>query len=221
MPRAQTMMMDVLAPTAAPASPRRISADRVRPPADPELPPYEYPGLGAMVRGDVQVWGEYLAGHTSHERVALKTAIRMALVYAGLRTALVHRLAYALARKRIPILPLILTNLNLSLHGFDMPAHVEVGARFFVPHPVGTVVTARRIGSGVTLVSAITIGMRNSSDFPVVGDAVYVGAGARILGEITIGDRAQIGANAVVLKDVPADHVAIGVPATLRPASRW
>jgi serine O-acetyltransferase len=113
---------------------------------------------------------------------------------------------------------MILTNLNLSLHGFDMPPHIEVGPRLFVPHPVGTVVTARRIGSGVTLVSAITIGMRNESDFPVIGDGVYVGAGARILGNITIGDRAQIGANAVVLKDVPADHVAVGVPATIRPA---
>jgi serine O-acetyltransferase len=59
--------------------------------------------------------------------------------------------------------------------------------------------------------------MRNGSDFPELGDDVYVGAGARILGEITVGDRAQIGANAVVLKDVPADHVAIGVPATIRP----
>jgi len=62
--------------------------------------------------------------------------------------------------------------------------------------------------------------MRKDADFPILGDEVYVGAGARILGAITIGDRAQIGANAVVLKDVPADHVAVGVPATVRPARR-
>jgi hypothetical protein len=99
----------------------------------------------------------------------------MVLVYAGLRTALLHRLAFAADRAWIPILPLILTNLNLSLHGFDMPAHIEVGPDFFVPHPVGTVVTAKRIGAGVTLVSAITIGMHKGSDFPALGDDVYVG----------------------------------------------
>jgi len=180
--------------------------------------PQPYPGLRALIWSDVQVWGELLAGKKSGERVSLKTAIRMALVYAGLRTALLQRLAFAADRARIPILPLVLSNLNLSLHGFDMPPHIEVGPRFYVPHPVGTVVTAKRVGAGVTLVSAITIGMRNGSDFPVLGDDVYVGAGARILGDITLGDRAQIGANAVVLKDVPADHVAIGVPATIRPA---
>ena len=180
--------------------------------------PQAYPGLRAMVRSDVQVWGEQLAGRKPGASVSLKTAIRMVLVYAGLRTALLHRLAFAADRAGVKIVPLILTNLNLSLHGFDMPAHIEVGPRFFVPHPVGTVVTAQRIGAGATLVSAITIGMRNGSDFPILGDDVYVGAGARILGEVTIGDRAQIGANAVVLKDVPADHVAIGVPARIRPA---
>jgi serine O-acetyltransferase len=181
--------------------------------------PKPYPGLRALIRGDIQVWGEQLAGKKLGEPVRLKTAIRMVLVYAGLRTALLHRLAFAADRAWIPVLPLILSNLNLTLHGFDMPSHIEVGPRFFVPHPVGTVVTAQRIGSGATLVSAITIGMRNGSDFPVLGDDVYVGAGARILGEVTVGDRAQIGANAVVLKDVPADHVAIGVPAKIRPAS--
>jgi serine O-acetyltransferase len=197
---------DVPSPADAPAS------------DDDELEPWAYPGLGALIRSDIQVWGEMFAFKRRDEPVRLLTAIRLILVYAGLRTALIHRLAYACHRAGIRIIPMILTNLNLSLHGFDMPPNIEIGPRFFVPHPVGTVVTARRIGASVTLVSAITIGMRKESDFPLLGDDVYVGAGARILGAITIGDRAQIGANAVVLKDVPADHVAIGVPATIRPA---
>lgn len=187
---------------------------------DDELPAWAYPGLRALIRSDIQVWGEMLAFKRRDEPVPTHTAIRLVLVYAGLRAAFLHRLAYATHRARIPFVPLILANLNLSLHGLDIPSHVEIGPRFYVPHPVGTVVTARRIGAGVTLVSAITIGMRKGDDFPVIGDGVYVGAGARVLGAITIGDRAQIGANAVVLKDVPADHVAIGVPATIRPSSR-
>jgi serine O-acetyltransferase len=183
-----------------------------------ELEPWDYPGCWALVRSDIQLWGEMFAWKRGGESIPLHTALRLVLVYAGLRTTLIHRLAYAAHRARVPIVPMILTNLNLSLHGFDIPPHIEVGPRLFVPHPVGTVVTARRIGGGVTLVSAITIGMRNESDFPVIEDGVYVGAGARILGAITVGERAQIGANAVVLKDVPADHVAIGVPAAIRPA---
>jgi serine O-acetyltransferase len=210
--------MDETARAAAPSLAGDSRAARMARAKASGLEEQPYPGLRALVRSDIQVWGEQIAGRKPGESVGLRTAIRMVLVYAGLRTALIQRLAFAADRVWIKIVPLILTNLNLSLHGFDMPSHIEVGPRFFVPHPVGTVVTARRIGAGVTLVSAITIGMRNGSDFPVLGDEVYVGAGARILGEVTIGDRAQIGANAVVLKDVPADHVAIGVPARIRPA---
>jgi serine O-acetyltransferase len=187
-------------------------------PSPAELPAWEYPGFWALVGSDIQVWGEMLAFKGQGEAVPLHTAIRLALVYPGLRATILHRLAYATHRARLPIVPMILTNLNLFLHGFDIPPHIEVGPRFYVPHPVGTVVTARRLGARVTLVSVVTIGMRNGSDFPVLEDDVYVGAGARVLGAITLGTRAQIGANAVVLKDVPADHIAIGVPATIRPA---
>jgi serine O-acetyltransferase len=176
-----------------------------------------YPGVRALIQSDIQVWGETFALTGRGESVRMLTAIRLILMFAGLRAALIHRLAYAAHRAKIRIVPMIPMNVNISLHGFDIPPNIEVGPRFFVPHPVGTVVMARRIGAGVTLVSAITIGMRKGSDFPVIGDDVYVGAGARILGEITIGNRAQIGANAVVLNDVPHDHVAMGVPAKMRP----
>jgi serine O-acetyltransferase len=76
---------------------------------------------------------------------------------------------------------------------------------------------AQRIGSDVTLVSNITIGMRHEQAFPTLGDRIYIGAGARILGQISIGNDASIGANAVVLEDVPDGCVAIGVPARVRP----
>lgn len=176
-----------------------------------------YPGLGALVRSDLDAWGELFAGLRAGQHVGAVAAIRMILFYAGLRAGLLHRLAHALHRRRIPVVPQLLANLNIAQHGFDIPPYVPVGARFYVPHPVGTVITAQRIGSGVTLVSGVTIGMRNGSDFPILGDGVYVGAGARILGDIVVGDRAQVGANAVVLKDVPPGHVAVGVPATIRP----
>jgi serine O-acetyltransferase len=144
------------------------------------------------------------------------SAVYLLFAFGGLRAAVLHRLAHAAHRQGIRLVPLFLTNLNFTLHGFDMPPGVPVGPRFYIPHPAGTVVTARRIGANVTLVSGVTIGMRNEPRFPVIGNDVYIGAGARVLGGITIGDRVQIGANAVVLRDVSSDSVAVGVPAIVR-----
>ncbi len=201
----------------APTAPRNeppLSSPRAAATAD-AAPGYS--GLRALVQGDLDIWGEFFAGVRPGQHTSLLAGARLALLYAGLRAVLVHRLAHELRRRRIRVVPMLLANLNISLHGFDIPPSVPVGPRCYVPHPVGTVITARRIGTGVTIVSGVTIGMRKGSDFPTIGNEVYIGAGARILGDITLGDRAQIGANAVVLKDVPADHSAVGVPATIRP----
>ena len=104
------------------------------------------------------------------------------------------------------------------LHGLDIPPSVPIGPGLYIPHPVGTVVMANHIGSHVTLVSCVTIGLRKEVAFPTLGDHVYVGAGARILGPINVGNNVTIGANAVVLRDVPDNSVAVGVPASIRPA---
>jgi serine O-acetyltransferase len=176
------------------------------------------PGLRALVASDLAVWAELYLCWPKGRPVTRLAALRLVGSYAGLRATLMHRLAHALYLRGVPIVPLILANLNITLHGFDAPPAIKIGPRFYVPHPVGTVVTAMQLGARVTLVSGVTIGMRKEPKFPTLGDDVYVGAGARILGEITIGDRVQIGANAVVVKDVPSDSVAVGVPATIRPA---
>src|SRR5205807_7133394 len=122
-------------------------------------------------------------------------------------------------RRRIRFLPMFLHRLNLTLHGLDIPPTVPFGPRAYIPHPVGTVVMAERIGSGVTLVSGVTLGMRNEHAFPSLGDNVYVGAGARVLGGVRIGNNVSVGANAVVLSDVPDNSIAVGVPARVRPAA--
>lgn len=198
-----------------------MNDDQAAPAGAVVAPPSERPYLGmwALIQSDVAAWTELYAGWRSGQSAGLLTVLRLAFVFAGLRATSIHRIAHALHRRRIPFLPNLLVAMNVSLHGFEIGPHTEVGPRFYVPHPVGTVVTAERLGSGVTLVSGVTIGMRKEPSFPVIGNDVYVGAGARILGGITIGDRVQIGANAVVVKDVPSDSVAIGVPATVRPAT--
>jgi serine O-acetyltransferase len=72
---------------------------------------------------------------------------------------------------------------------------------------------AARVGANASFISAVTLGMRDTHDFPVLGDGVMVGSGARILGGITLGDGCTIGANAVVIDDVPAGATAVGIPA--------
>jgi len=173
------------------------------------------PGCVTLIRSDAGAWARLWAPKETGQ-VSWGTALRLIFNYAGLRATVVYRIAHALWRLRVPIVPGMLQRLNITLHGFDVPSNVPIGPGMYVPHPVGTVITARRIGANVTLISGITIGMRNEPKLPAIGDSVFVGAGARILGGITLGDGAQIGANAVVLKDVPAGATAVGVPATIK-----
>jgi serine O-acetyltransferase len=71
------------------------------------------------------------------------------------------------------------------------------------------------MGENVSIIAAVTLGLRNEHAFPVIGDRVFIGAGARVLGGIAIGDDAVIGANAVVIEDIPAGATAVGVPARI------
>jgi serine O-acetyltransferase len=175
--------------------------------------------LWSLVRGDLLVWQGLFAPGRGGGRLSWATAAYLLLTYVGARATLLYRLAHHAQRRGLRGVPMVLTQLNLILHGFDIVPSIPIGPGLYVPHPVGTVVMARRLGTRVTLVSGVTIGMRKGHAFPAIGDDVYIGAGARVLGDITIGDRVSIGANAVVTKDVPSDSVAVGVPATVRPAA--
>jgi serine O-acetyltransferase len=101
----------------------------------------------------------------------------------------------------------------LRSYGLDIPVATDVGPGLYIAHPVGTTLSAERIGRNVTIVGAVTLGYREEGGGPKLGDGVFVGTGARILGPVTIGDNANVGANAVVTKDVPAGCTAVGIPA--------
>jgi serine O-acetyltransferase len=180
--------------------------------AAPEAPA---PTFRALVRGDIEAWTKIWRGPSGEDTVSLRHGLKLVWTQCGLRATLLFRLSHALWRSHIPMLPGMVARLNLTLHGLDIPPSVEIGPGLYIPHPVGTVVMAQRVGANVSLVSAITIGMRATPDFPVIGDGVFVGAGARILGAIIVGAGANIGANAVVLKDVPPGATAVGVPARI------
>ena len=131
----------------------------------------------------------------------------------GVRATLIHRLAHAANGRRFRGLPSLLSQLNVALHGIEIPASVSIGPGLYMPHTVGTVINARSIGAHVTLQGGITIGQKDNTGFPTIGDGVTLATGCRVLGKITIGDGAVVGANAVVLHDVQAGAVMVGVPA--------
>ncbi len=183
-------------------------------------------GMAALIRSDIERWLDLWMGHegvdaNTQSSAEVRKARRrlgwyLTMNYCGIRATILYRISHVLWRKHIPLLPQMLSQWNLMMHGLDIPACVPIGPRLYIPHPVGTVVMASNIGSNLTLVSGITIGMRATPRFPTIGDGVFIGAGARVLGDIKIEDGANIGANAVVLKDVPAGATAVGIPAAIK-----
>ena len=172
--------------------------------------------LRELALADIAAWAGLWHNLPPGQPTRSRDAARLVWNQPGLRATLLFRVSHALWRHGVHALPGMVARLNLMLHGLDIPPSVEIGPGLYVPHPVGTVVMARRIGARVSLVSGITIGMRRTLDFPILGDDVFVGAGARILGGIVIGEGACIGANAVVLTDVPPGATAVGVPARIK-----
>jgi serine O-acetyltransferase len=101
----------------------------------------------------------------------------------------------------------------LRVYGLELAPKVPVGGGLYIAHPVACVLHARSIGANVTVIGKATFGTRNDAEWPTIGDEVFVGVGACVLGGITVGRRARIGANAVVLADVDADTTVVGAPA--------
>ncbi len=107
----------------------------------------------------------------------------------------------------------------LRLYGLELAPSTPVGGGLYIAHPVGCVLHAASIGEDVTVVGQVTFGTLEDGVWPVVGDRAFIGVGARILGGITVGCDARVGANAVVLRDVPDRCTAVGVPARILPES--
>ena len=152
---------------------------------------------------------------------SLRKFLRLLLSYRLLPVILL-RGAQTLRRSRIPLFPDVLSMLNFVLFGLEVAKQCEIGGGLLIAHPQGVILGAERIGENVTVFSGVTLGARGlgvpfrGEERPVIGSNVTIGTGAKILGRVRIGDGAIIGANAVVIHDVPAGAVAAGVPAVVR-----
>lgn len=131
----------------------------------------------------------------------------------GFQAVVLHRLAHALKRRRIPVLGSLVARVNLFLTGVDIAPGVEIGPGLIISHGNGIVIGSRvRIGREACLLHQVTIGAPHYGrleDMPQLGDRVFVGAGARLIGDIRIGDGAFVGVNAVVTDDLAPGAKAI------------
>ena len=139
------------------------------------------------------------------------------LSYPGLHAILLHRVAHWLCRRRVPVIPRLLSHLTRFLTGVEIHPAAAIGAGFFVDHGMGVVIgETTEIGDDVMLYQGVTLGgtgFERGKRHPTLGNGVTVGVGAKILGAVNVGDGAIIGAGAVVLRDMPAHTTVVGIPA--------
>src|SRR2546422_9110771 len=139
------------------------------------------------------------------------------LTYAGFHALIAYRLAHWLHVWGVPSLPRLVSQVARLFTGVEIHPAAKIGRGFFIDHGTGVVVgETAEIGDYVTLFQGVTLGgtgKERGKRHPTLGNHVVVGAGAKILGGITIGDNVKIGANSVVLKNVSANSTVIGVPA--------
>jgi serine O-acetyltransferase len=163
---------------------------------------------------------EDLNNARSHDPAA-RGDLENALVYSGLHAIWSYRLAHQLwATPGLRGPARVLSQLTRFLTGIEIHPGATIGRRFFIDHGMGVVIgETTEIGDDVMLYHGVTLGGRSlehGKRHPTLGNRVVVGAGAKILGPLVIGDDSAIGANAVVTHDVPADSIATGIPAVVR-----
>ena len=157
---------------------------------------------------------------------AAHSVIEILIAYPGVHAVAVHRVSHLLWRIRLRILARIVSQLMRWLTGIEIHPGARIGKRFFIDHGMGVVIgETTEIGKRCLLYQGVTLGgtgKETGKRHPTLGDHVVVGAGAKVLGPIEIGDGSRIGSNAVVVRAVPAGATVVGVPGRLidRSASR-
>ena len=153
--------------------------------------------------------------------VNVRTLARSVFLTDSFPVMVMTRIREASRRWHVPGVNRVLRYTQMAIFGIEIGRDVELGPGVYFVHTLGTVVGGKvKIGARVRIMGNNTIGTAKDNGCPIIEDDVEIGCGARILGPVRIGARAQIAANAVVLSDVPADALAIGVPAVVRTAGR-
>ena len=151
---------------------------------------------------------------------AARSTLEVFFVYSGLHAVWWHRLSHRLWRGGLRFLPRVISQLTRTITGIEIHPGARIGRLLFIDHGMGVVIgETAEIGDDVMLYHGVTLGGRSLARIkrhPTLGDNVTVGAGAKILGAVEVGDGVQVGANSVVVKDVPSGAIATGIPAQIR-----
>lgn len=165
-------------------------------------------GLLNSIRKDIQAALE-------HDPAA-RNAWQVVFVYPGFHARQCHRLAHTLWNWHVPVLPRLMSHINRFFTGIEIHPGARIGEGFFIDHGMGVVIgETTEIGDGVCLYQGVTLGgtsMQRTKRHPTLGNNVVIGAGAKIIGAITIGDNSKIGAGSVVTNSVPPHATVVGVP---------
>jgi serine O-acetyltransferase len=138
------------------------------------------------------------------------------LTYGGVQALLAHRVSHALHESGVPLAPRMLANVMKVVTGVEIHPAARIGRGLFIDHGAGVVIgETAEVGDDVTMYQGVTLGgtgFARGKRHPTVGDEVMIGSGAKLLGPIEVGDRSKIGANSVVIHDVPPNCTVVGNP---------
>ncbi|EHL07920.1 serine O-acetyltransferase [Desulfitobacterium hafniense DP7] len=147
---------------------------------------------------------------------AAKTIVEVILCYPGLHALIAHRLAHCLYKNNMVLIPRLISQTSRFFTGIEIHPGAKIGQGLFIDHGMGVVIgETAEVGDNVTIYQGVTLGgtgKEKGKRHPTVGNNVFIGSGAKILGSIKIGDNVKIGAGSVVTKPVPSNTTVVGVP---------
>ena len=155
---------------------------------------------------------------------AAKSKISLILTYPGVKAVFFHRLANFFSTAKFDLIARVISQFSRFLTGIEIHPRAKIGKNLFIDHGMGVVIgETSEIGDNVTIYHMVTLGgiapsinsndQRNVKRHPTIENEVVIGSGAQVLGPVTVGCCAKIGANAVITKDVPEKAVMVGIPA--------
>jgi serine O-acetyltransferase len=173
-------------------------------------------GLGTLARVAGELRRDVAAARERDPAARGVGPAEIVAVWPGVHALLAHRVAHALHESGVPLAPRAIAYGSRALTGIEIHPAAEIGNGFFIDHGMGVVVgETAEIGDNVTLYQGVTLGgtgFATGKRHPTVQDNVTIGSGAKLLGPITVGHGAKVGANSVVIHDVPAHSTVVGNP---------
>jgi serine O-acetyltransferase len=173
-------------------------------------------GLSSLARLTREVRCDLAAARERDPSALGVGTAEMLASWPGIHALLAHRVAHAMHNRGVPVLPRAIAYVARAVTGIEIHPAAQIGQGLFIDHGAGVVIGETAvIGAGVTLYQGVTLGgtgFETGKRHPTVQDNVTIGSGAKLLGPIEIGHGAKIGANSVVVRDVPANSTVVGVP---------